>query len=210
MKNIPLIFASLAILLSDARAGEAAQKDFDPAARFLFHAVLEGLYEDGVSTDDIAQILMKHDKQSYFHFIYACPICTATIWALEAYRSRPERFYSLKSGASTFGPGLSAELHEKLYSSDSNQRLIAINSLVRSWIARRMDMMNFSEQERAEMIKQLEKKREDGMRALESFRKLEHGPGFGVAEAAPAYIDLEECAVCNGAVGKLMKLPAPK
>ena len=60
------------------------------------------------------------------------------------------------------------------------------------------------------MLEALEKKRKQGMDVLESFRKREHGPNFGVAEAAPAYVDLQECAVCNGAVGKPMKLPEPK
>src|SRR5215210_1212430 len=78
----------------------------EETSRFIFHSVLEGLYEDGVSNEDVNQILLKKEGQSYFHFIYACPICTATIWAVEAYRARPEHLYSIKSGASTFGPGL--------------------------------------------------------------------------------------------------------
>ncbi len=184
--------------------------DFDNTSRFIFYAVLQGLYEDGVSNEDIAQILMRKEKQSYFHFIYACPICTATIWALETYRARPAHFYGLKSAASTFGHGLPADMREQLYSDDPHQRLIAINSLVRSWVARRIDAMNFSEQERTVLLDQIEQKRKDGMRALESFRKHEHGKDFGVEQAAPAYVDLEECAVCNGAVGKLMKMPEPK
>lgn len=194
---------------SPARAG-AAGADFDSTTRFIFYAVLEGLYDDGISTEDVAQILLRKEQQSYFHFIYACPVCGATIWALETYRARPAQFYGLKSGASTFGPGLSPEVHAQLYSDDSNQRLLAINTLMRGWFARRIESQHLSETTRAVLLKALEKKRADGMRALESFRKHEHGPDFGVAEAAPAYVDLEECAVCNGAVGKLMKMPAPK
>lgn len=206
---VPLLFAALVFSAGPARAAEPA-RDFDSTARFIFYAVLEGLYEDGLSHQDVAQILLKKEKQSYFHFIYACPICTPTIWALETYRARPERFYGLKSGASTFGPGLSEALRAELYSEDSNQRLIAINTLVRNWLARRMELMKLSEPERTELLRQLEKKRQDGMAALKSFRQHGHGPDFGVAEAAPAYRDLEECAVCNGAVGRVMKLPAPK
>lgn len=210
MKTALLLLCAALALGAPHACAAGLDHDFDPTARFIFCAVLEGLYQDGLSTEDVAQILMKKEKQSYFHFIYACPICTPTIWALETYRARPEHFYGLKSGASTFGSGLSRTLHEQLYSEDSNQRLLAINTLVRSWFARRLDLMNLSPQERDELLRQLEQKRKDGMRALESFRKREHGPDFGVAEAAPAYRDLDECAVCNGAVGKIMKLPAPK
>jgi hypothetical protein len=204
-----LIIIALSIAVS-AHAQPVAKPDIDDTSRFIFYSVLEGLYEDGLSTKDVEQILMRKEKQTYFHFIYACPVCGATIWALEAYKGRPERLYGLKREGSTFGKGLSAELHEQLYSDDPQQRLIAINTLVKTWMERRMKAMNLSAKDRAALLEALEKKRKQGMDALESFRKLQHGPNFGVAEAAPAYVDLQECAVCNGAVGKPMKLPEPK
>lgn len=79
--------------------------DFDEASRFVFYSVLEGFYEDGISNADVDQILLKQEGQTYFHFIYACPVCTSTVWALETYRARPAYFYSMKSPASTFGTG---------------------------------------------------------------------------------------------------------
>ena len=208
----------LAVAITHTTHGQAPAKvqgvplhsDIDDTSRFIFYSVLEGLYEDGLSNEDVNQILMKKENQSYFHFIYSCPICGPTIWALEAYRSRPERFYGLKKVGSTFGHGLPDSLHQKLYSEDSNQRLIAINTLVMKWISRRMNTMHLSDEDRANLLKALEQKRKAGMEALESFRRLEHGPDFGVAQAAPAYVDLEECAVCNGAVGKVMKLSSTK
>jgi hypothetical protein len=202
-----IIALSLAV---SAHAQPRVKPDIDDTSRFIFYSVVEGLYEDGVSNKDVDQILMKKEKQTYFHFIYACPVCGATIWALEAYRGRPERLYGLKREGSTFGNGLSLELHEQLYSGDPQKRLIAINTMVKTWMERRMKTMNLSAKDRAGLLEALEKKRKEGMDALESFRKLQHGPNFGVAEAAPAYVDLQECAVCNGAVGKPMKLPEPK
>lgn len=191
--------------------GQASKPPHDPqldeTSRFIFYSVLEGLYEDGLSNEDVDQILMKKEGQSYFHFIYACPICTATIWAMEADRSRPELLDSLKSGTSTFGSGLGDSWHKQLYGDDSHQRLMAINTLVKSWLSRRMEKMNLSQEDRQALLKKLEEKRQNGMDMLKSFRKGEHGPTMQVEQAAPAYIDLEECVVCNGAVGKLMKLP---
>lgn len=190
------------------RAAEQARRsDFDETTRFIFHSVLEGLYEDGLSKEDVAQILMKREKETYFHFIYACPVCNATIWALEAYRARPDDFYGLKRPGSTFGQGLTAELREQLYSKDAAKRLTAINTLVKTWMERRMKSLRLSADEQKALTGRLEKKREEGMKMLESFRKKQHGENFGVEQAAPAYVDLSECAVCNGIVGKPMKLP---
>ncbi len=212
---IVLIFAGLLFPISIIRAQTVTDENHifhanvDETSRFIFYSVLEGLYEDGVSNQDVDQILMKKDKQCYYHFIYSCPICTATIWALEAYRSRPDAFYSMKGGGgATFGPGLSAAQHQQLYSADPHQRLIAINSLMRDWMARRMDRMNLSQQAREELAKELEKARQKGMQALKSFRNnSDQASSNGVEYYAPAYTDLTECAVCNGAVGKPMKLP---
>ncbi len=184
----------------------------DETSRFIFYSVLEGLYEDGVSNQDVDQILMKKDKQCYFHFIYACPICTATIWALQAYRSRPDAFYSMKGGeGATFGAGLAPALHQQLYSADPHQRLMAINSMVKDWLSRRMDEMNLSQDARDTLEKGLEKARQRGMQDLKSFRTMsDQASPNGIEYYAPAYTDLTECAVCNGAVGKPMKLPADK
>lgn len=190
------------------RAAEQAQRnEIDQTTRFIFYSVLEGLYEDGLSKEDVTQILMKREKETYFHFIYSCPVCNPTIWALEAYLARPDQFYGMKRPGSTFGPGLKPELREQLYSKDPTLRLTAINSLVQTWMERRMKTLRLSPDEKTALTKQLELKREEGMKALERFRKKQHGENFGVEQAAPAYVNLTECAVCNGAVGKPMKLP---
>ena len=204
-----VIIIALSMALS-SHAGPVRKPDIDDTSRFIFYSVLEGLYEDGLSNKDVDQILMKKEKQTYFHFIYACPVCGATIWALEAYRGRPERLYGLKREGTTFGDGLSADLQKQLYSDNPQTRLLAINTLMQTWMERRMKAMNLSTKDRAALLEALEKKRKEGMDMLESFRKREHGPNFGVAQAAPAYVVLQECAVCNGAVGKPMKLPETK
>ncbi len=200
--------ASLAV--AEPPAGKSPAVQVDEAQRFIFHSVLEGLYEDGLSTEDVARILMRKEGQCYYHFILACPICTAAIWALEAYQQRPEQLYGVKRSASTFGPGLSEAQHRQLNSDDSVQRLTVINSLMRSWMERRMKSLRLSEKERASLLSSLEKKRKEGMDQLESFRRFGHGPELGVDKAAPAYANLKECAVCNAAVGKPMKLPDAK
>ena len=71
---------------------------FDEAQKFIFYSVLEGLYEDGVSTEDVERILMKREKEYHFHFNFSCPVCMGSIWAFESYRNRPEKLHSVKSG----------------------------------------------------------------------------------------------------------------
>lgn len=215
MKTVLLILLaalgfSTAAPAEDSPTANTRHADFDSTTRFVFHAVLEGLYEDGLSDADVKQILMRKEKQTYFHFIYSCPLCGATIWALEAYRDRPKGFYGLKSDASTFGPGLTEAQHAQLFSDDPKVRLTVINALVHTWLERRMKAMRLTDSERAQLLEALEKKRQAGMDALVRFRKKQHGENFGVAEAAPAYVGLDECAVCNAAVGKPMKLPDAK
>lgn len=215
MKTFLLCLIVAGASLTSAPAQQAARRTdarprVDETSRFIFTSVLEGLYEDGLSNKDVDQILLRKERQTYFHFICSCPVCDATIWALEAYRGRPQGFYGMKLPGSTFGPGLSEALQAQLHSDDPQQRLTAINTLVQKWMDRRMTQLRLTEKERTALLEALEKKRKQGMAALESFRKLQHGPAMDVAHAAPAYVDLTECAVCNAAVGKPMKLPEAK
>ena len=209
--SLMLLLAFLPASLACAQTNPTEKPRFssltDDTSRFIFYSVLEGLYEDGLSNADVDQILLKNEGESYFNFIYSCPVCTATIQALQSYRNRPEHLYSLKSDDSTFGTGLSPALHAALYSGDTRRRLGAINLLMQGWMDRRIKSLHLPVEEQAKLLAKLEDKRREGMDALESFRHYGHGRDFGVTKAAPAYVDLDECAVCNGAVGKPMKLP---
>lgn len=197
----------LAILLAllTLTTSSFAEKDFDDAHRFIFYAVLEGCYEDGLSTADVSQILLRRSNEAYFHFIYSCPICTPTIDALETYRSRPAEFYSLKSEASTFGEGLTPDLTKQLYSKVPENRLAAINTLLQRWIARRFSQLALSDTERAQLHQAIEEKRKKGAQALKSFKA-----DGSVATQAPAFATIDECAVCNAAVGKKLKIHEPQ
>jgi hypothetical protein len=206
----PLLAALLVLACPlSSRAGPLPEhSDFDSGTRFIFYSVLEGCYEDGLTNADADQILLRPDpNKGYVHFIYSCPVCMPTIWALQTYRARPTRFFSLLSRASSFGLGLPADLEKQLFSADAHQQLIAVNLLVKNWIARRMDQMHLSAKQRADLLADLEKKREKGMESLKFFRS---NGSVQMSDYAPGYVDLDECAVCNGAVGKLMKLPDSK
>lgn len=199
MKTHLALFLSL--ITTFLGAAWAPAKDFDDGYRFIFYAVQEGCYESGLTTDDVSQILLKDTTATnlYSHFVYACPVCTPTIHALEAYRSRPARFYSMKSPATTFGPGLSADLKKQLYSNKPEDRLAAINTLMQDWIAKRIALLRLSEPERTELQKQLEAMRKKGMSYLKSFEK--DPSGYPVS----AFATVHQCAACNGACGMTLK-----
>ncbi|MDB6026512.1 MAG: hypothetical protein JWM68_2735 [Verrucomicrobiales bacterium] len=194
-------FIAFALFTSSAPA-----KDFDDAHRFVFYAVLEGSYEDGLSTEDVSQILLKEekDKYHYAHFVYACPLCTPTIHALEAYQSRPKQFYGMKKQGSTFGSGLSAELKQQLYSAKPEDRLAAINTLIQGWVAKRISLLRLTDQERTQLQTSLEKLRKIGMDRLKgNLNDLKTG---GSAHyPVSAFTTIQQCAVCNGACGLKLK-----
>ena len=218
IKNMKIhLFPAILAFMLFANWAPAEESRFGETQRFIFHSILEGLYEDGVSTEDVERILMRREAEEYFHFIYACPVCMASVWAFDAYRVRPEKLHCVKSGASTFGFGLEKGIREALHSDDVKRRLFAINTLIGRWIDRRMKTLRLTKEERAELSERLEEKRELGLARLRQFRaQSAKEEGSAVAIFAPAYVgqDEWECAVCRAAVGKPMhfgedKAPKP-
>jgi hypothetical protein len=155
----------------------------DDACQLVFHAVLEGLYADGVQNEVVDLIIPPGDKQFSTHFVYACPLCHPAFEAFRLYRQRPESFFGRKDDLDTFGKGLKNEVVSKLKSKEKNERLEQIRGLVTTWIARRVDSMRLNETERAELVMKLTHRLKMGMLAMES-------ADFGA----------KECAICVGAV----------
>ncbi len=108
-------------LRGDTQKPRDKPRVIDPGSsgQLVFFAVLEGLYEDGVSTDDVERILAidPATKQPQYseHFVGACPLCLPAFDAFQLYRSRP-MFYGRKEAIDKFGPGLDPILVKKLHS----------------------------------------------------------------------------------------------
>ena len=181
MKKIILLLIGLVGLTQAVSA-----QDFDENYRFIFYAVMEGCYEDGIATTNVDQILLTQPYVGYVHFVYGCPICTPTIHALKAYRARPESLFPLKTHATTFGPGLSADQIKKLYSDRPTERLEVINGLMKNWIARRVGKLRLNDEEKAKLNENFQRMRKEGMIML---------------PANPALAEAKQCAACNGACG---------
>tara|TARA_R110001592_G_scaffold88213_4_gene259879 strand:+ start:155 stop:871 length:717 start_codon:yes stop_codon:yes gene_type:complete len=174
---------------------------FGEAHRFIFLAVLEGLYEDGVSRDDVARMLKQEEGQYFDHFIAHCPLCTAVIQALEVYAARPD-FYMYKGRnyqieEATFGPGLSDKVRADLGSDEVEVRLTAIFGLLSKWMNVRMGRVYPSEKARAPLLAQLELGKKEGLRMLEQFRR----DPARLKMLAPGFANIEHCAACSAAVG---------
>ena len=194
-------FCLLAGLLSLALNTTAAPtKDFDDNYRFIFYAVLEGCYEDGIATTNVDQILLMNTNVGFVHFVYACPICLPTIHALEAYRSRPKHFAELKTHVTTFGFGLSEEQIKKLYSSRPVDRLEVINGLMQTWISRRMVELRLTDAEKTQLQQNFEKMRQEGMKMLKRSAN-----GDPERSNMSAFAEVQQCAVCNGACRMKLK-----
>ena len=190
---------------SAEKPGEWTDWTSDPTCAMVFHAVLEGLYTDGVSNEDVDRIIARDEKHPdgnmYEHFVYACPLCHPTYQALLLYRSRPDVFYGIKGEKNTFGKGLDPKISARLASKDKSERLAAIQELVQTWVNRKLTSMRLTEAEKSEMSMLLEARKKQGLKVLLQFQMGEHG--------APMYKDWKSCAICAGSADGL-KMPVPK
>jgi hypothetical protein len=195
---------ALALFLFATLLPSRAAADFGEAHRFVFYAVLEGCYEDGLSNQDVSQILL-HEKGKglYSHFVYGCPLCTPTIHALEAYRNRPDHFYGLKTTNNTFGLGLTGEVKTELYSSKPEDRLAAINTLVQRWVSKRMTSLRLTDVEQTKLKNELSQMRDKGSNYLKG--SLKQQDANHPANSMSAFQNVQQCAVCNGACGLNLK-----
>jgi hypothetical protein len=168
--------------------------DSGSCRQLVFFAVLEGLYEDGLSTADVEQILAVDPltKQPRYseHFVGACPLCLPAFDACQLYRSRPH-FYGLKEAVDKFGPGLEPALVKKLHSDKKVEQLDAILTLVNRWVSRRLDSMRLTKDEREHWTAVIEEGRKRGMQGLEQAQ----------AGNRNEYVGWKGCAICDGTAG---------
>jgi hypothetical protein len=198
LPRIAAIFSVLTLMFIPGAAAPPVQIDDDPTkidwardrtCQLVFHAVLEGLYSDGVSNDIVDRILDVDPatKQMRFdtHFVYCCPLCHPAYEAFILYRNRGH-FYGRKDALDTFGPGLEPSLRRQLLSPDVKVRLEALHKVIQRWVTLRLDSMRLSGVEKTEWAERLAIRRKAGMMHLEKSR-------FGGKEAG-----FKGCAICDG------------
>ncbi len=183
-----LVLFSAAVLLSSPAQGIQLVK-FSDEKRFLFFAVLEGLYNDGLSDTSVSSIMGENMTD---HFIIACPICVTAHEALEVYRDAPA-FIGKKHKVKGFGPGLAVE-ERKALAGDPEERRQQIRALIHRWVEARFAEMDWPEEREASMREAIRRMSEEGAKALEHLKK--GGAGEDLAEI---YADWEFCPSCSGA-----------
>ena len=173
----------------------APAKDFDDNYRFIFYAVLEGCYEDGIATTNVDQILLMNTNVGFVHFVYCLPDLHADHPCAGSLSRRGQSIFAeLKTRATTFGPGLNEEQIKKLYSDRPADRLEVINGLMQTWVIRRMTELRLTDAEKAQLKQNLEKMRQEGMKMLKQFQN-----GDPERFKMSAFAEVQQCAVCNGA-----------
>ena len=162
--------------------------------RFLFFAVLEGLYEDGYDTETARAIAALEGEAGVpKNFVNGCPICIQALSAFQLYALRPS-FYGEKQGQDTFGPGVGPALRERLHSEDAAERGEAIRGVVEDFVQRRLERSRFSEVQRASLAQYLRQMKKKGMAILMEYQQ---------DDAPEDYLDLyrewSACPSCDGA-----------
>lgn len=121
----------------------------DPACRLVFFAVLQGLYEDGVS-DEVVNNIVPPDKKGRekmrHSFVLDCPLCQPAYEAFCVYQSRPR--FTDEDKASSLGKGLPEKTVDGLMSKAVSTRLITLRGPIKRWVENRLVSMKLDTTER--------------------------------------------------------------
>ena len=176
---------------------KSVQWQNDEMCQFVFFAVLEGLYRDGVQNEIVDAIIggkveKKEDKVKT-HFVFRCELCHATYEAFRAYRNRPA--FTDAKGASTFGKGADLKLLKDLSSKDARTRVYTMGALVRPWIMHRIEQTRKTPAEKTAMKKKFAAYAQDGAKMLDAHKKAKDGfyldwRFYGSCQACEAAKDL--------------------
>ncbi|MDP6112605.1 MAG: hypothetical protein QGF00_18050 [Planctomycetota bacterium] len=199
----------LAILLFQSTNAEDARKSqgwwfSDETSQFVFFAVLEGLYRDGLSTETVELIIPRRDRgtrPSMENFIYTCPLCHPSYEAFVIYLCR-KPFYGQKgSSVETFGKGLPEATISALKSADGKTRRGMIRQLISKWVQIKLESMNLTDKGLREWQEKIKKLHGQGTAVLKRFKANSNGEYY-----KNLYKDWEECPVCAGSL-EACKMP---
>ncbi len=197
MKRSHCLAGLVGLLLASPLQGAPKMEFGDPEC-FVFFAVLEGLYEEGVGDEALKLIvpnpesMLDEEDPTTMNFVYACPVCRPSFDAFRLYLTRPD-FYGLKVKANTFGEGLSPEVMEQLQGEPADRRE-QIRQLIDTWVKRKLDRTALTDEERHQLEEKLSEMRTEGERRLKAFQAGEHGESL---EAV--YQGWTGCPFCEGA-----------
>ncbi|MEI6235005.1 MAG: hypothetical protein WCT04_18265 [Planctomycetota bacterium] len=141
------------------------------AGQFVFFAVLEGLYRDGVSNEIVDLIIdppRDMDNKIKHTFVIQCEICHAAYEAFVLYRRR--QTFQLSAGRDTLGKGADVKIVENL-KGDAPKRVFALGALIRPWIMARVELTKLSREKQEELMKTLVAFKKDAGMKLGKLRR---------------------------------------
>ncbi|MEM7012442.1 MAG: hypothetical protein AAF585_13275, partial [Verrucomicrobiota bacterium] len=169
---------------------------YDDTHQFIFFAVLEGCYADGITNEDLDLIIPESEnglRQMITNFVYMCPLCEPAFDAFNFYAGRPHMSQpAKKTNYTTFGQGLDREVKEQLEKPGKPCR-DAIMGLIKKWVDARIAKLRLNEEEEAVLREHLAARRKKGEEFLKAFQEGKNGD-----KLAAAYAGWKECPICSG------------
>ena len=171
-----ILVTCCALFLPLASNLRAADSPFSETHQFIFFAVLEGLYRDGLPDSTVDAIL---GESIVDNFVISCPICTPAYDAFHVFQGRPQ-LTDYKKKYNDFG-GLMGRLTKEeraALQGEPEEKRKQVQALISRWIEARISNHNLSQEEEAALRKKLREFREKGSAALERFKRGESGKTF--------------------------------
>jgi hypothetical protein len=166
-----------------AHAEEQLKKAKDPAedlvkwqeseaGQFVFFAVLEGLYKDGVPKEVVDMVIdppRSLDNKVKHSFVFQCDICHAAYEAFVLYSRR--QTFQKSAGRDTFGKGVNEKIISGLKAEEASVRVFALGDMMRPWIAARVEQMKLSKEKQEELVATLLKFKGEARTKMGKLRK---------------------------------------
>ena len=144
----------------------------DPLCQFVFFAILEGLYRDGIQ-DEVVDLVLGEtvdlDVKVKHCFVFKCELCHAAYEAFALYKARPA--FKNTEGKTTFGKGAGEGVIKELKSEDTRTRVYAMGNLIRPWIQHRVKETRMTVEEQKVMAEQFREYAREGSKLLSTFKR---------------------------------------
>jgi len=151
MKQTALALVAVAALFPAQAERKFTKGD---QTRFVYFAVLEGLWEEGADRPALEALL----KDPWKVFVPKCPNCMPVLDAIKTYlKDVPAMVYS------ELGSGFPEEIKTGLQSADRSVKLKALEAMVQRYVQRRFDRTVMTPGEKTQMINMLLMAKKYGM-----------------------------------------------
>ena len=195
---VPVAKSAVAAKADDPTKKKNVVWQDDPLCQFVFFAILEGLYRDGIQ-DEVVDLVLGEtvdlDDKVKHCFVFKCELCHAAYEAFALYKARPA--FKNAEGKTTFGKGAGEQVIKELKSEDVRTRVYAMGDLIRPWIQHRVKETRMTVEEQKVMAEQFADYAREGAKLLSTFRRNSdtvyvHWNFYGTCQACEAAEDFAD------------------